>query len=156
MNRLIAFFLIALFSVFVGTQLTEGCLLLPYWKSLSSDSFYEYYSTFGPVIGQFYTILTIIAALVPILTSVYCFLKKSPALKYSLISSFLAITFIAFFYIYFKDANQQFYNASLDAKQLKQELEIWGYWHWVRIFIEFLSLIFLILSFNILVSKKTE
>ena len=149
MSRILLFFLIAIFSIFLGSQITEGCLLVPYWKTLSSAEFYEYYATFGPAIGKFYKMLTIIAALIPVIFSIYCFIKKSPALKYSIVSSLFAILFIALFYVYFKDTNQQFYQASLSSDQLKAVLITWGNWHWLRVFFESLSLTFLILAFNV-------
>ena len=37
---------------------------------------------------------------------------------------------------------------------LKAELETWGYLHWFRVILEFIALIFLILTFNILHKKK--
>ena len=156
MNRILGFFFITLFSIFLGSQITEGCLLVPYWKTLATTEFHEYYSEFGLIIGKFFTTLTVIAALIPIGISFYCFLKKSEALTYALISSFFTLLGIALFYMYFKDTNQQFFDANFNASQLKSELEIWGYWHWVRVILEFLALIFLILTFNILTKKRVE
>lgn len=154
MNRLLAFVLVAVFAIFLGSQITEGLLLLPYWKSLPANEFYGYYAEFGPKIGQFYTILTIIAAVIPLLLTIYCLVKKSPALRYAVVSTVFAIAFISFFYIYFKGANQQFLEAALEADQLKTELQIWGNWHWIRVGVEFLSLGFLILALNGLVGKQ--
>lgn len=154
MNRNVGFFCVAVFSIFLGSQITEGFLLVPYWKTLSMTEFYEYYSQFGPIIGRFYTILTIIAALIPISITVYCIYKKSRALTYSLISTFFTFLCIALFYVYFKDTNQQFYEATFNASQLKSELEIWGYWHWFRVLVEFLALLFLTLTFTILSKKE--
>jgi len=146
MKQFLLFFLVALFSVFVGSQVTEGILLVPYWQSLPSVEFYSYYDIFGSVIGRFYTILTIIAASIPIAITIYCRVIKSNALKPAVISSFLAILFVACYYIYFKDANQLFYQAALDDNQLKKELVTWSYWHWGRVFVECLSLLFLIVA----------
>lgn len=153
MNRILGYLLIAFFSIFIGSQITEGFLLVPYWKTLSHIQFYEYYSKFGSAINNFYTILTIIAALIPIFISVYSFSIKSKALKYALVSSFFTLLYLASFYIYFKNTNQQFYAASFNARQLKTELQTWEYWHWGRVFFELLSLIFLILSLNLLILK---
>ena len=146
MKQFLLFFSVAIFSIFIGSQITEGVLLLPYWQSLSSIKFYSYYNEFGPVIGQFYTVLTIVAALIPIAISIYCKSINSNALKFALISSFFAILFVSSFYIYFKGANELFYQAALNDIELKNELLVWSYWHWGRIFIEFLSLVFLILA----------
>lgn len=156
MKRILGFFFTTVFSIFLGSQITEGCLLVPYWKTLSTTEFYAYYSQFGLIIGRFYTTLTVIAALIPIGISIYCFYIKSKALTYSLISSFFTFLCMALFYIYFNGINQQFFDANLDAYQLKAELEIWEYLHWMRVILEFLALIFLILAFNILTNKRIE
>lgn len=148
MKQFLLYFSIAIFSIFIGSQITEGVLLVPYWKSLSANDFYLYYKQFGPSIGQFYTILTIVAALIPISISIsiYCKRINSNALNPALISSFFAILFIACFYVYFKGTNELFYQASLSDLELKKELITWNYWHWGRVVLEFISLFFLILT----------
>lgn len=148
MKQFLLYFSITVFSIFIGSQITEGVLLVPYWKSLSTNDFYSYYKQFGPSIGQFYTVLTIVAVLIPISISIYCKLIQSNALKLALISFFFAILFITCFYIYFKGANELFYQSALSDEALKKELITWTYWHWGRIVLEFISLIFLILSLN--------
>ncbi|WP_424961779.1 hypothetical protein [Ekhidna sp.] len=146
MKRSLLYSSIAIFSIFIGSQITEGVLLVPYWKSLPSSDFYSYYNQFGPSIGRFYTILTIIAALIPVSVSIYCVRINSNALKPALSSSFFALLFIACFYIYFKGANESFYQAALTDAELKRELVTWNYWHWGRVILECVSLIFLISS----------
>jgi len=148
MKEFSLYFSIVFFAIFIGSQITEGVLLVPYWQYLSSTDFYAYYNKFGPSIIKFYTILTVIAVLIPISLSVYCKLINSNALKYSLISSFFTILFISSVYIYFNEANESFYQAAFSDIELKNELIIWSYWHWGRIIIEFLSLFFLIISVN--------
>lgn len=148
MKQLLLFIAIAIFSIFIGSQITEGALLVPYWQSLLSSDFYSYYDEFGPTIGSFYTVLTIIAALIPISVSIYCKAINSKALKYAAVSSILAVLFVSFFYLYFKDTNELFYQAALSEVELKNELLVWSYWHWGRIFVECLSLLFLILAIN--------
>lgn len=156
MNRLIYFLSIIIYSIFLGSQITEGVLLVSYWKSLSKIDFYEYYSEFGPLISSFYSILTIVATLIPISISVYCFYNKLNALKYSAVSSFFAFLIIAIFYIYFKDVNQQFYQTSFDENQLKSALKHWEFMHWLRVFFEIISLIFLTITLNILYKKEAK
>ena len=146
LNQFLRFLLVAFFALFIGSQITEGVILVPYWKSLSSNDFYNYYTEFGPIIGKFYTILTIIAAIIPISLTFYCKSIKSKAYKFSVASSLFAILFIACFYLYFKEVNELFYQAALNEDSLKRELIVWTYWHWGRILIEVLSLFFLILT----------
>ena len=146
MKEFLMFFLVVIFSLFIGSQITEGVLLVPYWQALPASQFYSYYNKFGPSIGTFYTVLTIIAALIPIFIAIYCKLIHSKALNFALTSSFFALLFVATFYLYFKSANGFFYQATLSDIQLKSELIVWSYWHWSRVVIELVSLFFLILT----------
>jgi len=128
MNRTLTFVSIAVFSVFLGSQITEGFLLVPFWKTLSSTEFYAYYAEFGPLIGRFYTCLTIIAVLIPFGLSFYCYYYKPHALKYAIVSTLFAVLVIAVFYGYFKDTNQQFFEAVFDTHQLQSVLDDWEYY----------------------------
>jgi len=148
MNRILSSFLVAIFSIFLGSQITEGYLLLPYWKSLTATDFYSYYNKFGPTINNFYSILTIAAAVIPAALTIYCFTKKKDGLLYSSLSTFFAVVFVSFFFFYFKDANQSFYDSALNSIDLTNELNSWGQWHWLRVFFQFVSLLFLILALN--------
>lgn len=147
MNRFLLFSLVGVFSIFLGSQITEGVLLVPYWKSLTASSFYEYYAVFGDKIGRFYTPLTVVAVLIPLATSVYCYTKKSKALVFALISSIFALLVILIFYSFFKGINQQFHKASFTEEELQTALLTWEFYHWARIVFEFVSLTFLGLTF---------
>lgn len=153
MKQTLFFLSIIIFSIFLGSQITEGCLLVPYWKSLSATEFYKYYAKFGPVIGRFYTILTIVAVFIPLSISIYCYSVKSKSFKYSVVSTFFAFLIIVIFYSYFKDINLQFLNANFDAHQLKTELNTWGFMHWLRVLFEIICLIFLTITLLILDKK---
>ena len=156
MKQFLLYFSIVIFSIFVGSQITEGVLLVPYWQSLSSTDFYAYYNQFGPSIGLFYTILTIMAALIPIALLIYAKLFYKDAFRLALISSFFAILFVGCFYVYFKGANEMFYQAALSDAALKKELVTWSYWHWGRIVLEIISLVFLILCVNKIEDKRVN
>lgn len=134
------------FSVFVGAQLTEAILLVPHWQSLSANEFYSYYERFGPGIGQFYTILTIVSVLIPIGLTIFCLKKEKSVFILALISAIFAILVVLCFYIYFKDVNQLFYQRAFSQEDLMQELVNWSHWHWGRIILELLSLIFLVIT----------
>lgn len=146
MKAFLFYFSIVIFAIFIGSQITEGVLLVPYWQSLSTTDFYSYYNQYGRSIARFYSVLTISAALIPIAVSIYCKLTNSSGLRFALCSTLFALLFVSSFYLYFKDANDLFYQAALSDADLKKELLTWSYWHWGRIVIECISLFFLILS----------
>ncbi len=146
MNDHLKYISLAIFSVFLGSQITEGVLLVPYWQSLSAPDFYNYYETFGPAIGRFYTVLTVIAALVPITISIVYFRAKSPGRGFALVSALFAAAFVACFYAYFKGTNELFYQAAFNEVALKNELITWSKWHWGRVGLEGGALFFLVLG----------
>jgi hypothetical protein len=146
MKNQLNYYLIAIFSIFLGSQITEAIILVPYWQSLSASDFYSYYQDFGPSIGRFYAILTIIAALIPITLSIHFFRSKVSGLPFSLVSALFAILFVSCFYVYFKGTNELFYQSYFNEMDLKNELITWSQWHWGRIVLEGLSLFFLILA----------
>lgn len=146
MKKQFMYLLVAMFGIFLGSQITEAVLLVPYWQSLSTADFYIYYQEFGPAIGRFYTFLTIIAALIPVGLSMYLFRTKTPGIGFAVTSSVFAVLFVACFYIYFKSTNEMFYQSALSSIELKNELIIWSNWHWGRIVLEGLSLLFLVLA----------
>ena len=137
---------VAVYAIFIGAQITEGALLVPYWQSLSAEEFYDYYAQFGPLIGRFYTILTIVASLIPVFVAARYIAKKNDGVKLAIVSAVLAILVIACFYVYFKSANGEFYARAFDEMSLQKELVVWSYWHWGRIVLEIGSLMFLMLA----------
>ena len=154
MNRITIFISITIFSIFVGSQITEGCLLVPYWQSLDADEFYQYYINFGPAINGFYTILTIASVLISVGTSVFCYFRKSPAFRFSLVSSVFALLIIVLFYAYFKGINQQFYQSAFQEDELSAVLKTWKLLHWIRVAIELVSFGFLLKAFDILHGER--
>ncbi len=60
-------------GIFLGAQIAEGVLFVPYWKALPPKDFFELHQTFGKKIHQFFAPLTIVATLVPLLTVAYGF-----------------------------------------------------------------------------------
>ena len=139
---------ISIFAIFLGSQITEGVLLVPYWQALSATEFYSYYEKFGPAIGSYYTILTIAAELIPIAITVSYIKAKHDGAHYALVSSIFAVLFIICFYVYFKNANELFYTRAFEEAELHNELITWSIWHWSRVGLEVISLAFLIKAFS--------
>lgn len=156
MKRILFFASVAVFSIFLGSQITEAVLLVPYWKTLPLTDFYAYHDEFGPIVGRFYTVLTIIASLIAIGVCIYSYRNKSQGLKYAITSLFLMLLVIGSFYVYFKGANQSFYDAQHTAQELAQALNIWGIVHCSRVFVEILVLIFLIPALNMLTVESLK
>lgn len=133
-------------GIFLGAQIAEGVLFVPYWKALSPKDFFELHQTYGKKIYHFFAPLTIIATLLPLLTLAYgLFTNIHSQLSLILMGVFTALFFSTYF-LYFKKANKGFAESSISYKHLPAELNKWGNWHWGRIVFEFIAFICSILT----------
>jgi hypothetical protein len=123
-------------GIFLGTQLAEAALIVPYWKSMSADEFFAFYKTYGAELHQFYAPLTIAATLLPIATLV-CSILVKPKTDYLMwLMAGFAVLFFATFFVYFKGANLGFAQRTLSNEALPQALINWESWHWGRVVCE--------------------
>ena len=123
-------------GIFAGTQIAEAFLLVPYWKSLSADAFFELHQTYGKRIYQFFAPLTILATLFPLGTVVYSLWYTTGNIVLVTLLGISTLAFFSTYFLYFKSANQSFANRTLSNEALPKELARWGTWHWGRIVFE--------------------
>lgn len=128
-------------GIFLGAQITEGVLFVPYWKSLAPTDFFELHQTYGKKIYQFFAPLTIIATLLPLLTLAYAFMTNIHSNVSLILMGVCTALFFSTYYMYFKKANQGFAEASISHEDLPAELNKWGNWHWSRIVFEFIAFV---------------
>lgn len=133
-------------GIFLGSQICEGVLFVPYWKSMRPKDFFELHKTYGKKIYHFFAPLTIAATVIPILTVTYAVINNFYDSILSLLMGIFTLLFFSTFFIYFKQANKSFAEASISDKELPNELNRWGKWHWCRIGLEFLAFIFSLLA----------
>jgi len=128
-------------GIFLGAQLAEGVLFVPYWKSLSPKEFFELHQTYGKKIYYFFAPLTIIATLLPLLTLAYGLLTNIQNNLSLILMGLFTTLFFSTYFLYFKKANKLFAEASIPHEDLPAELNKWGNWHWGRIVFEFIAFI---------------
>lgn len=128
-------------GIFLGTQLAEAALIVPYWKELSSDSFFELHKTYGAKLYQFYAPLTIASTILPIATFVYSLLSNSKTDILMWIMFVFTLLFFATYFIYFKEANLSFAERTISNEALQNEITKWGNWHWARVFCEAIAFV---------------
>lgn len=136
-------------GIFFGTQLTEAILFVPYWKNLSADDFFTLHKIYGKKLHLFYAPLTIIAAILPVVTLIYSLISNAKTDFLLWTMSLFTILFFSSYYLYFKEANTAFANRLISNETLPLELIKWGNWHWGRVICEaiaFTSGLFLLLK----------
>lgn len=126
-------------GVFLGAQIAEAVLVVPYWKALSADDFFKLHKNFGKKIYQFFAPLTILATVLPLVTVAYNLVYQSKEQVFFVLMGIATLLFFSTYFLYFKKANLSFTERSLSNKELPAELVKWGNWHWGRILFEFIA-----------------
>lgn len=119
-------------GLFVGSLLTEGMILVPYWRSLKPVTFLALHGTLGPRLFRYFAPLTVAATLIPVATFVYCCWTGAEGWIYSAIVAVTMLGILGIFFYYFKSANASFASGSVGVEGLPDELGKWSNWHWLR------------------------
>jgi hypothetical protein len=126
-------------GLLVGALLAEGSLLVPYWRSLPSETFYALHKDYGPRLYRFFAPLTI-APTVLIVAAAGAGLWTSDSGRWpTLAASILYLSVVGTYVGYFRHANARLAAASLSASELSAELARWARWHWVRVVLGMLA-----------------
>ncbi|MFK8102820.1 MAG: hypothetical protein AB8G15_09860 [Saprospiraceae bacterium] len=133
-------------GIFLGAQIAEGALLVPYWKALPPKDFFDLHQRYGKKIYLFFAPLTIIATLLPLSTLTYGVLMNISIQVPMMLMGIFTLLFFSTYYLFFKRANQAFAMASISHEELPAAITKWGNWHWTRIFFEFLAFVCSIIS----------
>ena len=123
---------VAVWGIFAGAQLAEGCLLVPYWQSLRPAEFFAWYAANDRRLVAFFAPLTIAVALAPLALAGTAIASAHPARGTAVLCAGIGLAVLGGFFAYFKDANARFAAGSIAADDLPAELSRWARWHWVR------------------------
>lgn len=123
---------VASLGIFAGSMLTEGLVLVPYWRSLPPREFFAWYAANDQRLLGFFGPLTMVTAALTQVASLGSFVAEVPGRWPTLVAALLSLTVLSTFFIYFKQANESFDAASLGHDDLPAELRRWAAWHWMR------------------------
>jgi hypothetical protein len=130
----------ALLGIFAGAMLTEGMVLVPYWRSLSPAAFFAWYAANDRRLLRFFGQLTSATALLVVAAAVVALWTGHAAATHAVISAALMIAVVSSFPLYFKRANERFAAASIDPSAVATELARWSACHWIRTALSFIAL----------------
>lgn len=120
-------------GLLVGALLTEGCLLVPYWHSLSADRFHALYRDLHPLLYRYFTPLTVAPLVLSLIAAVIGLVISGSKSWPTLTAGILMVCVTATHEVYFKKANSQFAAGSLSPDALSNELARWSAWNWFRV-----------------------
>jgi hypothetical protein len=139
-SDVLRFLAVASLGVFAGAMLTEGAVLVPYWRSLAPAEFFAWYAANDRRLLGFFGSLTTVAALLSVAAALASLIEGHPGRRLAALAAGLTIMAVATFFLYFEQANASFSAASVSADDLPVELARWAAWHWLRIGLSFAAL----------------
>lgn len=123
---------VGVLGVFLGSMLTEGCILLPFWQSISSGAFYDWCAANGERMANFYNPLNITVTVLPVAAAILALWQGRRGRWFAVIAAVCLLVIAAMYYIYFQGVNEGFIARSFSPDELPAVLIRWGVWHFWR------------------------
>jgi hypothetical protein len=139
---------LATLGVFAGAMLTEGLVLVPYWRSLKPREFFAWYAANGQRLLGFFGPLTSVTALLAVASALLSLWEGHRGRWLAMLAGALLVAVVSTFYLYFQKANASFTAASLSVDEVGAELTRWAKWHSWRTGLSFVALAAAILSLS--------
>lgn len=112
-------------GLYAGALLTEAIILVPYWRTMDEQEFYDLHHTLGPKLFVYYAPLTTLAVVLAVIAAFF-------GNMWHMIAGGLGIAALLIFFVYFKNANASFAAQQPPKDGLAAELGRWSAWHWTR------------------------
>ena len=119
-------------GVFVGAMVTEGAVLVPYWRTLSAPAFFAWYAANDKRLMGFFAPVTTAALAGAMVAALAAFVAGHPGRWPALVAALLLLGAAAMFPLYFQGVNARFSAAAIAADELPAALAAWAAWHRVR------------------------
>jgi hypothetical protein len=123
---------VVVLGVAAGALLAEAVILVPFWQSIEATAFLAWYKLNAARLLRFFGPLEVGALLVPGLATTAAWFHEAPELVFLGAATALSFLVLISFPLYFRDANANFEQGTIDPDDVPRELRRWGRWHWVR------------------------
>lgn len=114
-----------------GALLTEGAVLVPFWRSLPPEEFLRWYKRHAGLLFKFFGPIEVVPTLLVLAAAVSSAMQGGASTSLSL-SALFALLVVAMFPLYFRSANESFATGSIESANVADELRRWSAWHWAR------------------------
>jgi hypothetical protein len=123
---------VAALGIFAGAMLTEGGVLVPFWRSLAPAEFLRWYAANAARLLAFFSPVTSVSAIVALLAAAASLWDGHPGRWWSVLAAGLALVIVASFFVYFERVNASFADATIAVDAVPAELARWSAWHNAR------------------------
>lgn len=117
-----------LIGLYAGSLLTEGTILVPYWRRMAPADFFRLHANMGPNLFRYFAPLTTAAVAMSLVAA----LVAGSGAVWRLAAAALCVAALAIFFLHFRKANAAFAAHSIPDDQLAPALARWAAWHWLR------------------------
>ncbi len=131
---------VAALGVFAGAMLTEGGVLVPFWRALAPAEFLRWYAANAERLLAFFSPLTSVSAVVALLAAIGSLWEGHPGRWWAVVAATLVVVTVASFFLYFEQANTSFATATIAVDAVPAELARWSTWHNARTALSVLAL----------------
>lgn len=125
-------------GLLAGALLAEDRLLLPYFRTLSAETFFALHPMFGPMLFRFFAPLTIVPPVATVLAAVQTIRMSgtfAPASLAAVAAAMLTCGLLAIYQLFFKSANAAFERRTVPDTDLPAALTRWAAWHRARVLV---------------------
>ena len=118
---------VAALGVFAGAMLTEGGVLVPFWRSLAPAEFLRWYAANADRLLAFFSPVTAVSAVVALLAAIGSLWEGHPGRWWAVLAAGLVLVTVLSFFVYFEHANTSFATATVAVGALAAQPGRWGY-----------------------------
>ena len=129
---LLRYLAVAALGIFAGAMLTEGGVLVPFWRSLAPAEFLRWYAANAGRLLAFFSPVTSASAVLALLAALVSLWERHPGRWWAVTAAVLALVVVASFFVYFEHANTSFEKATIAVDAVPAELARWSFWHNAR------------------------
>ena len=119
-------------GVSAGALIAEGAVLVPFWRSLSPESFLAWYREHAGLLLRFFGPLEIAASVLALCALGSNWVVPRAGTTSLFVSALLAVAVLAAFPLYFQRVNARFAAGAIERERVPGELHRWSRWHWAR------------------------
>jgi len=127
-------------GLLAGSLLTEGMVLVPFWRSLPTDRFYELHRSARPKLFRYFAPLTVLAVMSSIVLAIV------DGRTATWVTAWLCGLALASFFLFFRTTNNRLAAHAYSDQDLPKVLWKWSMWHHARTTL--VTLAFAVLAFG--------
>jgi len=140
LTTLVALAAVVALGLSAGAVLTEGAVLVPYWRSLPAADFLSWYRDNAARLLNFFGPLEIATAVLVLAAAGLYGARRRRGAGLLALAALLTAAILAAYPLYFRDVNARFAAATIAPEAVAGELARWAFWHWVRVAIAIAAL----------------